>query len=497
MLGTAYRMIIRIDLSSVRMPSASRGSLCGELYISIVTMHAFLIIFFIVMPIMIGGFGNWLIPIIITTPDIAFPRINNMSLWLILPALVLIICSSYIGYGVGAGWTLYPPISALKSSSCADYTIELMIFSLHLAGVSSIIGAINFIRTSYSIKSNYLNIIKYPLIVWAVIITAVLLLLSLPVLAAGITILLLDRNFNTSFFNPTLGGDPILYQHLFWFFGHPEVYILILPAFGVVSHVIWQSSTKKEVFGTPGMIYAISSIGFLGFVVWAHHIFTIGIDIDTRSYFTSATIVIAVPTGVKVFSWLASIYNSPSIKRSSMLWVYGFIFLFTLGGVTGVILSNSVIDLMLHDTYYVVAHFHYVLSIGAVFGIFCGFSCWFPIITGLEFNYYLSKIHFWGMFLGVNLTFFTQHWIGLCGMPRRYWDYNSSYILWNKISSFGSLITIVSLSCFIYIVIEALISKRFVVVSLVSPHCSEWNESFPPIVHGYIEPSQNLYKLVN
>jgi len=490
-IGTGYRIIIRTDLSGVS--SSSKGTLCGELYISLVTIHAFLMIFFIVIPIIIGGFGNWLIPIIIVTPDIAFPRINNIRLWLILPALLLIIFSSYISHGVGSGWTLYPPISILKRDRVSNYTLESMIFSLHLAGVSSIIGAINFIRTSYTIKSKNLNIIKYPLIVWAVIITATLLLLSLPVLAAGITILLLDRNFNSSFFNPALGGDPILYQHIFWFFGHPEVYILILPGFGVLSHVIWQTSSKKEVFGTPGIIYAISSIGFLGFVVWAHHMFTVGIDIDTRSYFTSATIIIAVPTGVKVFSWLASIYNSPVVNTISILWVYGFIFLFTVGGITGVVLSNSIIDLILHDTYYVVAHFHYVLSIGAVFGIFCGFTCWFPIISGLEFNYYFSKIHFWFIFLGVNLTFFPQHWIGLAGIPRRYWDYNSSYIIWNKVSSIGSLITLIRLSLFIFLVIEAFVSKRFVISSLVNDNCIEFNEGLPPINHRFIEVTKLFY----
>ena len=491
-LGTGYSIIMRIDLSNV-WDWYCRATMWPEFYISLVTIHAFLIIFFMVIPIIIGGFGNWLVPIMITTPDIAFPRINNISLWLILPAFILIISSSYVRYGVATGWTLYPPLSVIKRAACGNYTLELIIFSLHLAGVSSIIGAINFITTIYSIKFKDINLMKYPLIIWAVMITALLLALSLPVLAAAITMLLLDRNFNTSFFNPDLGGDPILYQHLFWFFGHPEVYILILPAFGVVSHVIWQTSGKKEVFGTPGMVYAMSAIGFLGFVVWAHHIFTIGMDSDTRAYFTSATIVIAVPTGVKVFSWLSSIYSTPCISTTPMLWVYGFIFLFTLGGITGIVLSNSVIDLMLHDTYYVVAHFHYVLSIGAVFGIFCGFTCWFPLMSGLQFNYYLSKIHFFSIFLGVNMTFFPQHWMGLSGIPRRYWEYNSCYIMWNKISSLGSLISIISLSLFIYIIIDAFSSKRFVIISLVIPCCPEWLESFPPIGHGFLECNQVIF----
>jgi len=490
-IGSAYSIIIRIDLSSIWYCGCnSRASVWPEFYINLVTIHAFLIIFFIVIPIIIGGFGNWLIPLIISRPDMAFPRINNISLWLILPSLLFLICSSFVSCGVGAGWTLYPPISSLKSSSCANYTLEFIIFSLHLAGASSIIGAINFIRTIYIIKDLFFNLIKYPLMVWSILITAILLVLSLPVLAATITIVLLDRNFNTSFFNPTSGGDPILYQHLFWFFGHPEVYILILPAFGVISHVIWQTRGKKEIFGTPGIVYALSSIGLLGFVVWAHHIFTIGIDLDTRAYFTSATIVIAIPTGVKVFSWLASLYNSPPLITTPILWVYGFIFLFTVGGVTGVILANSIIDLILHDTYYVVAHFHYVLSIGAVFGIFCGFTCWFPIISGLQFNFYLSKVHFWIIFIGVNITFFRQHWLGLNGIPRRYWNYNSCYINFNKLCSFGSLITIISLSFFIYSFIESLLSKRFCISSLITPYFQEWINGFPPVSHSFLESSQ-------
>jgi len=481
-----------MDLSSIAA-GYNRASLWPEYYINLVTLHALLIIFFIVIPAIIGGMGNWLVPIIISAPDIAFPRINNISLWLLAPSLIALIISGYVSAGVARGWTMYPPISTIKTISANNYTIELIIFSLHLAGVSSIIGAINFITTTLNIKPKHMGIIRVSLFVWAVFITAILLLLSLPVLAAALTILLIDRNFNTSFFNPTIGGDPILYQHLFWFFGHPEVYILIIPAFGVISHVIWQKSNKIEVFGVAGMIYAISAIGYLGFIVWAHHMYTVGIDIDTRAYFTSATIIIAVPTGIKVFRWLATLYRRNYKPTTSILWSIGFIFLFTVGGLTGVILANSAIDIVLHDTYYVVAHFHYVLSIGAVFGLFCGVTNWAPLLTGVELNQKLSKIHFWVIFLGVNITFFPQHYMGLNGIPRRYWDYNSTYSLWNKISSKGSVITALRVSIFVFTLIEAVIKKKKSLVSTNYTSNQEWLENFPPMDHSYNETPQTIH----
>ena len=453
-------------------------------------MHAFLIIFFIIMPAIIGGLGNWLIPIMLSRPDIAFPRINNISLWILFPSLSLILISGYTKVGVASGWTLYPPLRTIKTISAEPYTIEIIIFSLHIAGVSSLIGAINFITTIINIKNKNLAIKKLSLFVWSVFITAILLLLSLPVLAAAITILLIDRNFNTTFFNPAIGGDPILYQHLFWFFGHPEVYILILPAFGVVSHVVWQNSNKIEVFGSTRIIYAIIAIGFLGFIVWAHHIYTVGIDIDTRAYFTSATIIIAVPTGIKVFSWLATIFGGSHKINIPIYWALGFIFLFTIGGLTGVILANSSIDIVLHDTYYVVAHFHYVLSIGAVFGLFSALTNWLPSITGLEINSYLAKTHFWLIFVGVNITFLPQHYLGLNGIPRRYWTYNSNYRLWNKISSLGSRLTLVRLSFFIYIIMEIFISKKIVIINTSNIVRQELIENTPPSDHSYNENIQ-------
>ena len=461
-IGTTLSLIIRIELSypgNALLSGYSFGQYNGlgnyQLYNVIVTAHAFIIIFFIVIPVLLGTFGNFFLPLHLGASDIAFPRLNNLSFWLLPPSLCLLLLSAVIDGGVGTGWTVYPPLS--NAEFHPTYGVDLAIFSLHIAGISSLVGSINFIVTLINIKLYaYKEIQNVSLFSWGVLIAAVLLLLSLPVLAAALTILLTDRNFNTHFFDPAGGGDPVFYQHLFWFFGHPEVYILILPSFGIISSVLPIFSQRK-IFGRIGILFAIISIAFLGFIVWAHHIYTAGINVDSRAYFTAATIIIGVPTGVKVFSWLATLWEGYFVLKAPILFAFGFLILFTIGGFTGVVLANAGINVAFHDTYYVVGHFHYVLSIGAVFSILAGFYYWIGKIIGVEYNEFYAQLHFWSLFIGVNITFFPIHFLGIAGIPRRIPDYPDAYSGLNFICSLGSIISFLSLIIFI-IVLHYLLS---------------------------------------
>lgn len=483
LVGGAFSIAIRMEL----MEPGLQFIHDKQFYNVLVTAHALLMVFFVVMPAVIGGFGNWMMPMMIGAPDMAFPRMNNISFWLMPPALILMVLSMTTGQGAGTGWTLYPPLSGAAGQP--DMSVDFAILALHLAGASSILGATNFITTIHNMRAPGMTYHKMPLFVWATLITAILLLLAIPVLAGALTMLLTDRNFGTAFFDQRGGGDPLLWQHLFWFFGHPEVYIMILPGFGIVSHIV-ATFSRKPVFGYLAMAYAMASIGVVGFAVWAHHMYTVGMGVNYRAYFIAVTMAIAVPTGVKIFSWIATMWGGSISFRTPMLWAVGFIFLFTVGGVTGVVLANAGMDVAMHDTYYVVAHFHYVLSLGAVFSIFAGFYYWFDKMTGRQFPEWAGKLHFWLTFIGVNVTFFPQHFLGLAGMPRRYIDYPEIFAEWNYVSSIGAYVAGVSTVFFLVMAVHSIFWGK---KSVANPwgegaDTLEWTVPSPAPFHTFEEP---------
>ena len=445
MVGGVMAMVIRAELFQPGLQVVD-----PDFFNQMTTLHGLIMVFGAIMPAFVG-FANWQIPMMIGAPDMAFPRLNNWSFWLLPPAALLLVASLFVpGGAAAAGWTLYPPLTTQLGMG-----MDLTIFAVHILGMSSILGSINIITTLLNLRAPGMTLMKMPLFCWTWLITAYLLLAAMPVLAGAVTMLLTDRHFGTHFFNPAGGGDPVLFQHIFWFFGHPEVYIIAIPAFGVISQVI-PAFSRKPLFGYASMVYATASIAILSFIVWAHHMYTVGMPVQAQLFFMYATTLIAVPTGVKVFNWVATMWKGSLTFETPMLFAIGFLFLFTMGGFTGLVLSIVPVDIQLHDTYYVVAHFHYVMVAGALFSAFAGVYFWLPKWTGRMYDETLGKWHFWLSFIFFNVTFFVQHFLGLAGMPRRIPDYALQFADFNQISSIGAFGFGLSQLLFLYIVVKAI-----------------------------------------
>nr|YP_003875468.1 cytochrome c oxidase subunit I [Chandlerella quiscali]ADL39026.1 cytochrome c oxidase subunit I [Chandlerella quiscali] len=487
--GSVLSMIMRLELSS---PEGYLFFNSGQVYNSVLTMHGILMIFFMVMPILIGGFGNWMLPLMLGSPEMAFPRVNAMSFWFTFVALVMVYHSFFIGGGPGSSWTFYPPLSV---EGQPEVSLDVMILGLHTVGIGSLLGSINFMVTVQNMRSSSITLDQISMFVWTSYLTSFLLLLSVPVLAGSLLFLLLDRNFNTSFYDTSKGGNPLLYQHLFWFFGHPEVYVIILPVFGIISESVLFLTDKDRLFGQTSMTFASIWIAVLGTSVWGHHMYTAGMDIDTRTYFSAASMIIAIPSSVKVFNWLGTFFGSNQKIQPLLCWTYSFIFLFTMGGLTGIVLSAASLDVVLHDTYYVVAHFHYTLSLGAVYGIFCGFCLWLPYVLGISFDSVLMMAVFFCFFIGTNLTFFPMHFAGMQGMPRKILDYPDSYSMFQIFSSLGSVITFVGFMLFNYLLIDSIFFSRYLGVSFFNSHSSAYILNVPPMPDSFVEEilSSGLY----
>jgi cytochrome c oxidase subunit 1 len=446
LVGGAMALVIRAELFEPGM------QVVDPLFFNqMTTMHGLIMVFGAVMPAMVG-LANWLVPMMIGAPDMALPRMNNWSFWILPFAATMLVSTMFMeGGGPAFGWTFYAPLSTTFAPASTDF----FIFSVHLLGLSSIMGSINIIATILNMRAPGMSLMKMPMFVWTWLITAFLLIAVMPVLAGAVTMMLTDRNFGTSFFDAAGGGDPVMFQHIFWFFGHPEVYIMILPAFGVISHII-PAFARKPLFGYSSMVYAVAAIAFLSFIVWAHHMFTVGMPVAGELYFMYATVMIAVPTAVKVFNWTATMWKGSMTFETPMLWALGFVFMFTIGGFTGLMLGVAPVDFQYHDTYFVVAHFHYVLLTGAVFGIIAAAYFWLPKWTGHMYDEKLGKIHFWVSMISANVLFFPMHFSGLAGMPRRIPDYAMQFAEFNMWSSIGAFVFGVTQLLFVYIVIKAI-----------------------------------------